>query len=160
MHINHCKHHNGSFVNTHCDAGVCYRDVTTEPDRQDGSAWRKPCIVARESDFQNDGQREEYAKRGTCDKFELPTAEEVAADEVRWEAKLKETLKSLENGVVPDGVFVCGPGTVGKCVCKCPESCGHVWDGDAIEDEENGISTATCSICGEWAMNHDMWLGD
>lgn len=160
MRNNACKHHNGDYHNTHCLAGVCYRDVITEPDRLEGSAFRKPCIVWEERDWDNERQKAEYAKRGTCDKFELPTAEELAEDEAKMDARMKEVMESIENGVVPDGVFVCGPGTVGKCSCNCPTSCGHVWDGEMIEDEENGISTATCSVCGKWQFNHDMWVSE
>ncbi len=160
MNASTCKHYTGTYHNTHCEAGVCYRDVTTDPNVLEGSAFRKPCID-HEADKQyemTELQRENYDRRGTCDKFELPSSEELAEYKVKSDARHVEVMESLARGVVPDGIFVCGPGTVGKCVCKCPESCGHVWDGPTVEFEEDGLETKTCSICGKWAINHDMWV--
>lgn len=105
---NICKHSNNSFHNTHCNAGVCYRDVTTEPDRLEGSVFRMPCVVWGERDWDNERQKIEYAKRGTCDKFELPTNEEFAAEKAALEARVAEVVESINNGIVPDGVMVCG----------------------------------------------------
>lgn len=39
-----CKFYNGDFHNECCEAGVNYRDVTTDPDVIEASAYRKPCI--------------------------------------------------------------------------------------------------------------------
>lgn len=158
MNATTCKFNNGSFVNTHCEAGVCYKDVTPDPDVNEGSAWRLPCSIHTDRDFQNNGQRENYERRGTCEKFQLPTDEEIAQSDAEDEARFKEVMESLEKGIVPDGVIVCGPSTIGKCVCKCPESCEHIWDGETIDEEQ--MSTATCSRCGMWAINHDMWIDE
>lgn len=64
----------------------------------------------------------------------------------------------------PDGpvVFMCGPNTPGKCVCRCPESCEHVWDGPEITERQPGggvMSSVTCSRCGADAFTHSMWVG-
>lgn len=117
MKANTCKFFNGDFVNTHCEAGVCYRDVTTDPDDINGIAYRKPCVVWDEPLVGkvsgrvyelSDRQRADYDRRGTCEKFQFPTNEELEADEVATKARLKEVLESIEKGVVPEGVIVCG----------------------------------------------------
>lgn len=174
-----CKFYNGDFHNTHCEAGVCYRDVTTEPDRIEGSAYRKPCIdwdlwnrAKGRAGFDNEIQAQEWAKRGHCDKREEPTDTEIDAWEAEVEARTNEVLASLKKGIVPPGVMVCGPGTFGKCKCNCPDGpCEHVWDGPEARDEDpdaeeiegenyvpSPVVTATCSRCGKWQINHDMWL--
>ncbi len=50
-------------------------------------------------------------------------------------------------------VFLCGPSR-GKCVCRCPKSCGHRWDGPELPFSSG--STATCSLCAMIAMDHDL----
>lgn len=75
-----CKHYNGDWHNTHCLAGVCYRDVTSEPDNKLGIAFRKPCV-----NWEAKGQRlklsgaqlEQWKKRGSCDKYEEPSELEI-----------------------------------------------------------------------------------
>jgi hypothetical protein len=159
-----CKFYTGDHHNTHCAAGVCYRDVTTEPDRLTGSAFRKPCIDWEEFNrqhgkqgFDNQLQAEEWAKRGHCDKREEPTDQEIADWQAKMDRHTAEVIASLEKGVVPPDVMVCGPGTFGVCKCNCPDGpCEHVWDGEIVE--EDGMTTVTCSRCGKWAVNHDMWM--
>lgn len=51
--------------------------------------------------------------------------------------------------------FACGP-SQGECVCRCPESCDHVWDGPSIEACMG--ATSTCSKCGKPAMAHDLMV--
>lgn len=159
-----CKFYTGDHHNAHCAAGVCYRDVTTEPDRIEGSAFRKPCIDWEEfyrqrgrKGFDNEAQAQEWARRGHCVKREEPSKEEIAAYETETEARFNEVVASLNKGIVPPGVMVCGPGTFGQCKCNCPDGpCEHIWDGEVVE--EDGMSTATCSRCDKWQINHDMWL--
>ena len=44
------------------------------------------------------------------------------------------------------------------CYCACPDGpCQHIWDGP--EYAEECMSSATCSLCGAVAMNHDMRCG-
>ncbi len=56
----------------------------------------------------------------------------------------------------------CGP-SKDKCVCHCPDECGHVWDGPEVllggdtRETANG-SSASCSRCGMIVMQHDMWV--
>lgn len=83
-----CKHYNGDFHNTHCKAGVCYLDVTTDPQEQRGRALRKPCVQQDERDMQP-SQLEHYRRRGKCGKYEEPTAEELAAEEAEWQKRLE-----------------------------------------------------------------------
>jgi hypothetical protein len=173
MRANTCIHYNGTHHNEKCDAGVKYREVTPDPDNINGAAFRIPCIVwdmelvhiengVRKKSVKRElegVQLENYRRRGNCPKFTLPTDEELTIHEAEMEAHLKEVLESIGRGVVPPGVMVCGPGTIGKCKCLCPNGpCDHEWDGEVIEDEENGISTKTCSRCGKWAMHHDMMI--
>lgn len=75
-----CKHYNGSYHNTHCEAGVCYLEVTAEPRNINGLHFRQPCFVFSDEELAelNDGQRESYQNRGTCDKYAEPTREEIA----------------------------------------------------------------------------------
>lgn len=165
--MNHgtCKFYNGDYHNECCEAGVAYRDVTTEPDDINGRAFRKPCIdwdlwnkAHGKDGFDNDSQAEDWAKRGHCEKRQEPSKEEVDEWEAEVNRRTDEVLASLAKGIVPPGVMVCGPGTFGACKCNCPESCEHVWDGETAE--EDGMSTATCSRCGKWAISHDMWVGE
>lgn len=87
-----CKHFNGSYHNTHCDAGVCYRDVTPKPD-EPGSAIRQPC---RKPDDDHDFRvLAETGPQGVCNKYEEPTQEEIAADEAAWEAAKDRMFKSI-----------------------------------------------------------------
>lgn len=118
MKNNTCKHFNGTYHNTHCEAGVCYRDVTPEPDRQDGIGLRVPCRT--ESIGNNPSQLKEFAKRGTCEKFQLPTAEEIAADEAEI-AKLFERTDVARRAIVKHlgGPWKRGMPGVGGDI-KCP----------------------------------------
>lgn len=77
-----CKHYTGGIDKDRCRADVCYREVTTDPDAG-GCAFRSPCILwdKRPGPPLSERQRAEFARRGTCPKFELPTAEEVAASD-------------------------------------------------------------------------------
>lgn len=91
-----CKHYNGDHHNKQCRAGVCYRDVTTDPDGRLGSAYRKPCVDWEASfklrGLELEGQALEHWKRhGKCEKFELPSAEELAA----YEAEAEKYSNSL-----------------------------------------------------------------
>lgn len=41
------------------------------------------------------------------------------------------------------------------CYCACPDGpCQHIWNG--LEYQEEGMSSATCSLCGAVAAYHDM----
>lgn len=98
-----CKHYTGDYHNTHCAAGVCYADVTTGKDSEPGSAFRKPCInwelfkgergkVGEMSEF----QRREWNRRGTCDKYEEPSKEEIAKYKADMEAHMRKIMVALE----------------------------------------------------------------
>jgi hypothetical protein len=52
-------------------------------------------------------------------------------------------------------VNVCGP-SQGKCDCKCPESCGHKWDGPLVKLSNGG--SASCSTWGMLAIERDLWV--
>jgi len=114
-----CKHFNG-MMNKACDAGVVYDTVTIDP-KAPGSAYRKPCI--QWDKWQRlDGsqctpeQLAEYAKRGTCSKFELPSEEELKAHELAITAMLNrmgkvapliKRVKTEHKGESWQGIFEC-----------------------------------------------------
>jgi len=57
-------------------------------------------------------------------------------------------------------IHVCGPSTP-KCRCNCgPDGpdCEHVWDGPWAESEDGRSGSVTCSRCGMWKMDHDLWV--
>lgn len=88
-----CKHFNGS-INTHCDAEVCYRDVTNKPD-EPGSAFRKPChslAVIGDHDLK---VIEDHGPQGVCDKYEEPTEAEIAEYEAEVEAYQQRFMLTL-----------------------------------------------------------------
>jgi hypothetical protein len=78
MRPDYCKYFNG-FGNSQCDAGVCYREVTPDPHKI-GLSLRIPCRSQPDLSW-SPKQLVNFENRGKCDKFELPTAEEIAADE-------------------------------------------------------------------------------
>jgi hypothetical protein len=87
-----CKHFTGSYHNTHCQAGVCYRDVTTEPDRMEGSLLRLACFSRMDRLGSSAEQIAEFEKRGTCEKYQEPTAEEIAAYEAEMKAHMDKYM--------------------------------------------------------------------
>lgn len=92
MEIGTCKHLTSTWHDTHCKAGVCYRDVTNKPD-EPGSAYRIPC--RRIVDAHGRKVRDELGPPGTCDKYEDPTPEEVAEYEAAIEALIARSEKSI-----------------------------------------------------------------
>lgn len=75
-----CKHFIGHGMPTHCAAGVCYQDVTHNPEAI-GSAFRVPCRLP--SSWTNPVYRDMASEstQGVCEKREFPTDEEVAESE-------------------------------------------------------------------------------
>lgn len=84
-----CKHYNGSFHNKTCDAGICYNAVTPAP-KEPGCALRRPCRTIPV--FDSPSQLEEFAKRGTCEKYQEPTEAEIA----EYEAKVQSIVRNFE----------------------------------------------------------------
>lgn len=123
-----CKHYTG-IQNTHCKAGVAYRDVTTDPD-QPGGAYRKPCIDwSRHPSSLTEKQAQEFARRGKCDKREVPTKEELAAEDAEIE-KLYLSVETARAAIIAHGKL---RGSLPCPVCKTGElrytkaaSNGHV----------------------------------
>lgn len=125
-----CKFYNGDFHNKQCEAGVAYRDVTTDPDVLEGSAFRKPCIdweewnrQHRKEGFDNDFQRQNWDRRGTCGKREEPSDEEIAATEAEIKRRTAEFLSNLSEGRCPECRQEVKQRQVGRCVYGVP--CGH-----------------------------------
>lgn len=129
MEIDTCKFYNGTYHNTHCKAGVAYRDVTTDPDDINGIAFRSPCIdwemynALKKRKWDNDSQKENYARRGYCDKREAPTVEEVEEFEAKMEAKFKETMDNIKNDICPNHKTPMTKKQVGRCVYAEPCGC-------------------------------------
>lgn len=123
-----CRHYTGDHHNTHCAAGVCYRDVLTEPDNVNGSAFRKPCIdwdswhKRRGRDFDNESQRLNWEQRGTCDKREIASDEEIAADEAESERLTAEFMENLRQSICQYCKVQVKQRQVGPCVYG---TCGH-----------------------------------
>jgi len=84
-----CKHYNGSFHNKTCDVGICYNAVTPAP-KEPGCALRRPCRTIPV--FDSPSQLEEFAKRGTCEKYQEPTEAEIA----EYEAKVQSIVRNFE----------------------------------------------------------------
>jgi len=75
-------------------------------------------------------------------------------------AEIDEAEDEAERSLAQEGkikmVFNCGPSSE-KCKCECPDGlCEHQWDGPP--HYEKNMGTATCSRCGMWAINHDIWV--
>lgn len=101
-----CKHYNGDHHNKTCLAGVCYRDVTTNPDDRLGSAFRKPCVdweafnKLRGTEM-SQTQKQHWESRGNCDKFQLPTKEELASEEADFE-KYSNKITMARDAILDD----------------------------------------------------------
>lgn len=90
-----CKHYNGTYHNEKCLAGVCYHDVTPEPNRS-GHGLRLPCHSKIILSNPTPEQLAEFKKRGTCEKFELPTKSEIEAEEAAMRKRMEETMVARE----------------------------------------------------------------
>lgn len=143
-----CKFNNGTFHNEVCDAGVAYREVVTEPDRREGIAWRYPCtdLVRLGRDKGHGGpspsQLAEYAKRGTCPKYQDPTDEEIAERDARIKERhdrfmltlpLISKVKRKHRGENWKGVETC-PACGGRLHMTHSAYNGHVWGRCETED--------------------------
>lgn len=91
-----CKFYNGSWHNTHCDCGVRYADVTTGKEQEPGSAFRKPCVdweTGRPGlQPMTESQKIEWDRRGTCDKRQEPSDEEIKAEEKVMEEHIAKMM--------------------------------------------------------------------
>lgn len=129
-----CKHFNGTHHNTHCEAGVCYRDVTTDPDQLEGSGLRIAChsLPWKRS---TPSQMEHFNRRGKCNKYEDPTPEEIAADRAVIQAMMDRMMsagpliskvKKEHKGQDWKGVEPC-PVCAGTLHLSHSAYNGHVW---------------------------------
>lgn len=75
-----CKHWIGHGSPTHCAAGVCYQDVTHDPEAI-GSAFRVPCRLPDSWSQPRLRDMASESTQGTCDKREFPTDVECAESE-------------------------------------------------------------------------------
>lgn len=136
-----CVHFNGT-QNDACDAGVNYAEAFGALDRR---SCRSPCIQEYKSHERVDGKMVPIWKPWNrlpgeemkCDKFRLPTAEEIAADEAQTK-RLMDRMRLVMAAVRPWRTWT-KTNRVGKQeVIECP-ACkgrlhlsqaaynGHVW---------------------------------
>ena len=132
-----CKHFNGMWHNKQCLAGVCYEDVTPNPNNKLGIAFRIPCRTYSEKRLAelNEGQRASYSERGTCEKYEEPTDEEIVESEKAIEAAVERHMLTLpliaqikdeHEGKNWNGVVEC-PVCQGNLRMSHAAFNGHVW---------------------------------
>lgn len=135
MRPNTCKHFRGTFHNKTCHAGVCYNDVVPDPGNMLGWILRLPCHKTLDMDNPSKNQVESFNQRGTCDKYEEPTAAEIADDEVAIAAMIRNFESSLpliakvkqeHKGTNWIGIDVC-PVCKGTLHMTHAASNGHVW---------------------------------
>lgn len=84
-----CKHFGGMRPPT-CAVGVNVREITGGPDL--GWLIRIPCRTTVEM------RGGKPVPRATCPQFELPTDEEHAAEEAKWEAIVLESERRMKLG--------------------------------------------------------------
>jgi hypothetical protein len=129
-----CKHFTGVHHNTHCGAGVCYRDVTTDPDEMSGSALRIACH-SMPMKRATPSQLEHFKRRGKCDKYEEPSDADVKAwedettrlmDRFLLTLPLCEEIKETHKGKDWTGVVKC-PACGGSLHVSHAGLNGHVW---------------------------------
>jgi hypothetical protein len=128
-----CKHFNGT-VNKTCEAGVKYEDVRTS--KGEGKGWSLPCY--------------DEAAPKKCAKCELPTDEEVAAEEARWVKISEGTMMAREAIVAHAGPWKRGtPGAQGTIDCPVCSSKGTL---RFTRAGVNGHIHAACSTknCVSW----------
>lgn len=136
-----CKHYNGltAFRQGNCRAGVCYRDVTPDPDGV-GCALRLPChnepmITKDTPPDRAKVLQENFDRRGKCDKLEPPTDAEIAEHEREMKAAIARMgaafpmiskVKKAHKGEDWRGVEEC-PICKGKLHMTHAKYNGHVW---------------------------------
>lgn len=94
-----CRHYSGSYHNTHCTAGIEYRSVTPFPD-ENGKALRLPCFTKCLFENPSPAQAAEFARRGSCEKFDLMTQEEFERHEADVESAIQASIARMQK---------CGP---------------------------------------------------
>jgi hypothetical protein len=136
-----CVHFNG-MQNTCCNAGVNYRQAFG----RNRETHREPCISEWKSHERVDGKMVPIWKPWgrpeqqviPCDKFRLPTAEEIAADEAEFQRSLdrmrtvmavvsKWRTWSRKNRVAKQEAIDCPTKCGGKLHLSQAALNGHVW---------------------------------
>jgi hypothetical protein len=109
-----CVHFRG-IQHATCEAGV---DMASIRDGSQPGPYRWPCLTLDKATT-------------SCALYREPTAEEIAADQAAFEARLDEMRTRSERGECSHcGVKVASVRQVGKCVYADP--CGHrIGQGDA-----------------------------
>lgn len=127
-----CRHFNGSFHNKTCNAGVCYKSVTPQPD-EPGSAYREPC--RRWSDGHALKVLQETGPQGICGKYEPFTEAELLQQDREMETAMARMMltipligdiKEKHAGTNWQGVVEC-PVCKGNLHMSHSGYNGHVW---------------------------------
>jgi len=111
---NFCKHYRSPDHNKTCSLGIAFNDVTPEPERLAGLFWRMPCHRGIEPT--NAQQAQELKKRGSCDKFEQYTADDLK--EMQRDAE--ERIEQIHDAISTINMTGLSVGTI-----KCPR-CGSL----------------------------------
>ncbi len=140
-----CKHYTGSYHNTHCAVGVCYRDVTNDPDGL-GSAYRIACMKPEGLSPHGLKVLSEHGPQGVCDKYDEPTNAEVAEFDREVEALMEQHIKEMTDlNPILLKIKKEHKGKGHQCVIECPRckgklhlshaaSNGHIWGKCETED--------------------------
>lgn len=137
--VNTCRHFTNGVDVLHdgqCAKGVCYRDVTANPNVP-GASFRLPCHTPNEAHGLKVLQ--ETGPAGTCEHFSVLTEQELAEQEAAFEIAMQESNRRMElvgplivamkkqyKGKSVKGVKTC-PVCGGKLHLSHSGYNGHVW---------------------------------
>jgi|ERR1700761_2484792 len=88
-----------------------------------------------------------------------PTDEEFEELRRKRDEALSKHIEEMckEEGWDIKAVHVHSRDRESACYCGCPDGpCQHIWDGPEHVSEDQLMSSATCSRCGEIAFYHHM----
>ncbi len=91
-----CKHFTDEHLFTHCQAGIRYREVMSRLQPRAGAATKEPCVQANVGEYAaalTTLSAAPYGKSACCDKYEEPTATDIAAHQKKRQADLVEVRK-------------------------------------------------------------------
>ncbi len=90
-----CKHKTSTYHDECCAVGVRYDDVCPNPEDRTGKAYRYACTTYEA--LSDHGKRvvDELGPQGTCEKYEEPTADEIAEHEAEIEKATQRMMRTL-----------------------------------------------------------------
>lgn len=96
MHAGTCKYFTDEHLFSHCRAGVRYRDVMSVLPHLVGGEALLPCVKTRSQQAVPNFSSLPIANfqgQACCDKYEAPTSEDIAANQAKRAADMKEIRK-------------------------------------------------------------------